>query len=288
MKLGFIGQGYVGKSYADYFQAEGTHELVRYALEEPYVRNKDQIAGCDVVFIGVPTPTTPQGFDDSIVRSAVGLVGKGKIAVIKSTIVPGTTVNIQKQYSDRTVLYSPEFLSEATAAYDAAHPFGNIVGVPSRSPSALEAAERVIRILPSAGYTNICLSVEAEIIKYSHNGSGYMQVVFFNMMYDLATKLGADWVSIEKALDADPMISNRYAHPIHKSGRGAGGHCFIKDFKALGDVYADALPGDQSAGNVFRSVADKNVDLLVRSNKDLDLVRGVYGEDVVTRHSASR
>lgn len=281
MIIGFIGQGYVGKSYADYFEKEGVHTLVRYALEEPYVQNKSQIATCDVVFIGVPTPSTPKGFDDSIVRSAVSLVGPGKIAVIKSTIVPGTTESLQRAYPDRTVLYSPEFLSEATAAYDAAHPFANIVGVGAKSPESLKAAETVVGILPAAPHTSICAAIDAEIIKYSHNGSGYMQVVFFNMMYDLAQKVGADWAVIEKALDADPMISNRYAHPVHKSGRGAGGHCFIKDFKALGEVYGAQLPEDSAAAAVFRSVADKNIDLLVKSRKDLDLVRGVYGEEVL-------
>jgi len=39
-------------------------------------------------FIAVPTPTTPNGFDYSIVQSVMKYVGKGKVAVIKSTILP--------------------------------------------------------------------------------------------------------------------------------------------------------------------------------------------------------
>jgi UDP-glucose 6-dehydrogenase len=279
MNIGFIGQGYVGKSYADFFEQLGGHRLVRYALEAPYVENKDRIATCDVVIIGVPTPTTPTGFDDSIVRAAIGLVGPGKIAVIKSTIIPGTTVRLQQEFPDRTVLYSPEFLSEATAAHDAAHPFANIVGVAAKTPVFITAAETVLALLPQAPYSSVCLSTEAEIIKYSHNGSGYMQVVFFNMMYDLTRAVGVDWSAIEGALLADPMISNRYAKPVHKSGRGAGGHCFIKDFRALEDVYARALPQDASARSVFQAVGQKNLELLVRTGKDLPLVEGVYGTD---------
>src|SRR3989344_9604546 len=99
---GFIGQGYIGKNYADDLEARG-YETVRYALEEPYRANKEQVKDCDIVFIGVPTPTTHAGFDDSIVRAAIALVGVGKVAVIKSTIVPGTTVSIQEQYPDRIV-----------------------------------------------------------------------------------------------------------------------------------------------------------------------------------------
>ena len=65
IKIGFIGQGYVGKNYADDFERRG-YKVVRYALEEPYRKNKEQIRDCDLVFIAVPTPTTPKGFDESI------------------------------------------------------------------------------------------------------------------------------------------------------------------------------------------------------------------------------
>ena len=93
--LGFIGQGFVGKAHADEFERRG-FKTVRYALEEPYRDNKDKIKDCDVVFIAVPTPTTEKGFDDSIIRKAIKLVGKGKVAVIKSSILPGTTTSQRK------------------------------------------------------------------------------------------------------------------------------------------------------------------------------------------------
>ena len=53
MKIGFIGQGWVGKHYADDFEARG-HDVVRYALEEPYVANKERVAECGIVFVAVP------------------------------------------------------------------------------------------------------------------------------------------------------------------------------------------------------------------------------------------
>ncbi len=112
--IGFIGQGFIGKSYADDFERRG-YAVTRYALEEPFVHNKDKIAECDIVFIAVPTPTTPSGYDDSIVRSAAGLAKPGATVVIKSTMLPGVTESIQKQYPDRAVMHSPEFLRVTTA-----------------------------------------------------------------------------------------------------------------------------------------------------------------------------
>lgn len=273
--IGFIGQGYVGRSYADDFESRG-YEVVRYALEEPYIANKEKIQECDMAFIGVPTPTTPEGFDDSIVRQALSLVGDGKIAVIKSTIVPGTTKSLSAAFPGILVLFSPEFLSEATAADDAAHPFASILGIPERNPQYEAAAEKVHGVLPQAPFTLTCDSSEAELIKYAHNVNGYFQILLSNILYDFSRHLSVSWEPIQKAIQADPYISNRYAKPVHKSGRGAGGHCFIKDFAAFSAAYTDVH--DAAGDALLSALAEKNKQLLRNSGKDLDLLAGVYGE----------
>lgn len=277
--IGFIGQGFIGKNYADDFERRG-YTTVRYALEEPYVRNREKIKDCEFVLIAVPTPTTPGGFDYSIVRAAIELVGKGKAAVIKSTIVPGTTKQLQQEFPDKTVIYSPEFLSEATAAHDAAHPFMNIVGLTEDTPRQKAVAERLHAALPPAPFSQTCTSTEAEIIKYTHNGSGYTQIMFFNLMFDLAMRHGANWHMIQRAIEADPLVNNRYARPIHKSGRGAGGHCFIKDVAALRAEYAEMV-GDEAGTALFEAMERKNIELLRGTGKDLDLLEGVYGSAVL-------
>lgn len=277
--IGFIGQGFIGKNYADDFDRRG-YTTVRYALNEPYVQNRDKIKDCDFVFIAVPTPTTPAGFDYSIVRSAIDLVGAGKTAVIKSTIVPGTAKNLQAEFPNKTVIYSPEFLSEATAAHDAAHPFMNIVGLTDDSAKQKVIAQKLHAVLPPAPYSQTCSSTEAEIIKYSHNGSGYTQILFFNLMFDLAQHHGCNWHMIQRAIEADPLVNNRYARPIHKSGRGAGGHCFIKDVAALRAEYADKI-GDEAGTALLEAMERKNIELLRGTGKDLDLLEGVYGGAVL-------
>ncbi len=278
-RIGFIGQGFIGKSYADEFERRGFTHTTRYALEEPYRQNRDKIRECDITFIAVPTPTTPEGFDASIVENSLALIGKGKIAVVKSTILPGTTARFQEKYPDIIVLYSPEFLSVATAAYDAAHPFSNIVGMTRDTPEQMIAAEAVLSILPESGFAQVCMSTEAEIIKYTHNSSAYTQIILFNLMYDLAAKLGMGWDNIRDAVEADPFISRRYARPVHKSGRGAGGFCFIKDVAALRREYEKVLADDKKGSAFFRAMEAKNIELLENSQKDLDLLAGVYGED---------
>ena len=277
--IGFIGQGFIGKNYADDFERRG-YETVRYALEEPYRANKDKIQECDYVFIAVPTPTTLGGFSAHIVKDAISLVGRGKTAVIKSTIVPGTTRKFQEEFPDRTVIYSPEFLSEATAAHDASHPFMNVVGLTYDTAEQKAKAAEIHGILPPAPFSHTCSSTEAEIIKYSHNGSAYTQIVFFNLMYELAKQKGCDWESVQRAIENDPLVCNRYARPVHKSGRGAGGHCFIKDVAAIRREYEKQF-GDSSGVAVFDAMEKKNIELLRSSGKDLDLLTDVYGTGVI-------
>ncbi len=306
MKIGFIGQGFIGKNYADDFEKRG-FEVIRYALEEEFRGNKEKIKDCDIVFIAVPTPTTPEGFDASIVKDAVGLVGAGKTAVIKSTLVPGTANAIQDAYPDRTVLASPEFLTEATAAYDAANPLRNIVGMTNETSDQREAAEKVLSLLPDAPYTLICSAREAEYIKYGGNNWFYFKVVFINFLYDLVEKDGCNWEVIRNGMAADPRIGSSHMNPVHrsgerggearppfkfnelhleplhKSGRGAGGHCFIKDYAAFADFYEQVFPGDEKGILALRAIEGKNIDLLIKSGKDLDLLRGVYGPDRIEK-----
>ncbi len=189
---------------------------------------------------------------------------------------PGLTKKLQEEFPEHIILHSPEFLSEATAAEDAAHPFMNIVGIPVDTPEHRQAALRVHSILPPAPYSKTVSSDEAELIKYAHNINGYTQIIFFNLLYDLASKLDVDWKNIQPALQADPFISNGYISPVHKSGRGAGGHCFIKDMAAFRQIYQEVV-GDNKGTDVLKSMEEKNKSLLKESKKDLDLLQGVYG-----------
>src|SRR3989338_8886640 len=285
--IGFIGQGGIGKAYADNFEHRG-YEVIRYSLEKPWLKNRDRIKECDIVFIAVWTPTTPKGFDTSVIESVLPLVGHGKIAVLKSTIVPGTTQRLQKRFPHTALLYGPEFLSILSHVHDAAHPFANLVGMPVNDTKHYLAAERVMKMLPRAPLSMICKSVEAEIFKYTHNASGFTQIILFNMMYDLATKLGADWDVVNRAIQADPLISKRYSNPVHKGGRGAGGGCFIKDFAALRAHIKKHLPQDKLALKVFEAMEAKNIELLTSTNKNLELLAGVYGPSVVATRAPKK
>jgi UDPglucose 6-dehydrogenase len=277
MKIGCIGQGFVGKNTADNFEERG-FEVVRYALEPEYKENSDLIADCDIVFIGVPTPSTPGGFDFSIVEDVLTLVGEGKTAVIKSTLLPGTTAKLQAKYPDKHVLFSPEFLCEKTAAYDVANPILNIVGYSESIAGQKEAAEKVMSILPESEHNFVVKIESAELFKYAHNLNGYFRVILSNLLFDVGEETGAKWEEVSKMMDSDVMMSPYYNQPVHKGGRGAGGNCFIKDMAAFRFLFESLKSGDELGIGVLKALEKKNVELLKKSGKDKELIKGVYGE----------
>lgn len=279
MKIGFIGQGYIGKNYADDFERRG-FTVVRYALEEPYVHNKSEIKECEIVFIAVPTPTTAETFDAHLVEETLSLVGKAKVAVIKSTLIPGTTHTLQAKFPDILVLHSPEFLSRASAKEDTERPKRNIIGIGNESPLHREKAALVLSILPKAPYELITTSNESELIKYINNTFFYTKTVFMNIMYDMAVAHGCSWEHIHEAMKHEPWIGESHTNPIHQSGRGAGGPCLIKDFSAFLSAYKETV-SDAAGLRVLEALESKNLELLRSTNKDQDEVGHVYGTHTI-------
>lgn len=280
-RIGFIGQGFIGKNYADDFERRGL-SVVRYAQETQYIGNKEAITECDIVFIAVPTPTTLNGFSLSIVESVIPLTKVGATVVVKSTISPGSTKNITEMFPDRFIMHSPEFLREASAAEDAAHPERNIIGVPEDTAEYTKRAEEVLSVLPQAPFARITSALAAELVKYAGNNFLYMKVVYANMLFDFSESLGIKYEDVAEMLAADSRIGASHLSVLHASGhseragRGAGGHCFIKDFEAFRRLYA-AKVNDPVGDAVLNALKDKNNALLRGSGKDLDLLEQVYG-----------
>lgn len=292
--IGFIGQGFIGKSYADDFEKR-EYSVVRYGLQSEYIGNKEKIAECDIVFIAVNAATVPAGtlrddghpavrYDDSNVSATPALARPGAIVVIKSTLPPGTTKAIQAKYPDRIILHSPEFLLETTAAKDASNPERNVVGMPTDDEAHRAAAELVMSLLPKAPYELITSSENAELIKYGSNAFLFTKIVFSNMFYQLAEKHGADWEVIREAIGKDPRIGPAHmdlhlkddpAGVMHR--RGAGRSCFIKDWAELSELYVAAFPKDTSTIQALRGFEYKNAELLREFDRYVNLLEGVYG-----------
>lgn len=278
--VGFIGQGFIGKNMADDFAARG-YQIVRYDNEK-YIANKNLIKDCDFVFIAVPTPSTPHGFDDRILREVIKLVDDGKTVVIKSTIKVGTTEKYQKLHPKKYIIHSPEFLTEKNAVKDTKFPLRNIVGYTKKSK--IKAAA-VLKLLPQAPHNFLINSREAELIKYMGNNFLFLKVVFANIVYNLARRKKVNYDLVADIVGYDPRIGHSHLAVNHnsghteKKGRGAGGHCFLKDMSAFVEMFKEEplkSEEDKLAAAFLEQAVQLNNQLLLDSKKDLDFLAEIY------------
>jgi len=229
LKMGIIGVGMVGGAIKRYFEKQGKGVLVYDKGQNLGSLNEVNLA--DMIFICVPTPyDEAKGFDLSYVREACKNVNGNKIIVIKSTVLPGTTEKLQKEYPQHKFLFNPEFLTELTADQDMSYPDRQIVGYTKES---YDVAGDVLMILPLAPFEKIMPATEAEMVKYFGNTWFAAKVVFANQIYDLCQKIGVDYDTIMESASADKRIGRSHLEVWHKGYRGYGGKCLPKDIKAL-------------------------------------------------------
>lgn len=236
-KIGIMGVGMVGGALKKYFESESVRPLVYDKFKN--LGSLEEVNAADVVFIAVPTPYDEKtcGFDLSYVRQAVSEIKGEKIIVIKSTVLPGTTELLQKEFSRHKILFNPEFLTEATALRDMFCPNRQIVGVTDKSA---DAGQEVMNLLPRAPFERIVPSKEAEMVKYFGNTLYALRVAFANQMYDLCGKMGVDYETVKECAKPEPMVGKTHLEIFHKGYRGYGGKCLPKDTRALIQLGAKA------------------------------------------------
>lgn len=228
--VGILGVGMVGGATKRFFESVGN---------KPFVYDKDKSEGsleevnrAEVVFVCVPTPYDQDrgGFDLSAVRECLRGLNGEKIVVIKSTVLPGTTETLQKEFPQHRLMMNPEFLTQITADQDMQYPDRQIVGYTERSYTA---AGDIMAILPRAPFERIVPASAAEMIKYFGNTWFSTKVTFANQMYNLCQKSGVDYDLVKEAVAADKRIGWSHLEVFHKGYRGYGGVCLPKDTRAL-------------------------------------------------------
>ncbi len=279
LKVGFIGQGWIGKNYADDFEKRGLN-VVRYDLDEHH-SNLPLLKECQIVFVAVPTPTTPNGFDDKILIEAIkNSTNPGQVVVIKSTIKIGTTNKIQKMFPDRYFIHSPEFLTEATAKADAAHPERNLLGYTKESR---RFCPLVRSVLPDASYTKFVPVENAEFVKYMGNCWFYFKIMAMNCFYDIAEEKGLDFNILKEMLSCDSRVGRSHVNPVHQGGRGAGGDCFPKDFVVFKEMYAESTLKSGKERmllglEMIKEMEKFNIRLLKETGKSQNTIKEIYGD----------
>ena len=123
MRIGIVGQGYVGSAVREVFDKH--YQTNTFDLNGNCTCRdlEELIDHSDIIFVCVPTPmnqdgTCHTGIVEEVVKEIAESAHDKQIVVIKSTVPPGTTDRLHRKYRNISVIFNPEFLTEANFIED--------------------------------------------------------------------------------------------------------------------------------------------------------------------------
>jgi len=198
------------------------------------------LAETELCFVAVATPSRPNGQIDPAhlfracrqIASALAMLGKKQIVVIRSSVLPSTFDECQKIVESEApglvdLCANPEFLREGTAIRDFEHPPFTIIGSENRN------AERVLRSLYADQRAPVFVlkARDALMVKYASNAFHALKVAFTNELAAVCEHSQVDAEAVMNVFCSDTKlnISRRYLMP----GFAFGGSCLPKDVRAI-------------------------------------------------------
>lgn len=232
-----------------------------------------------VYFVCLPTPMYEDGEADlSIVErvlNELASVAGERIAVVKSTIPPGTTERWNKAFASTglRIVFNPEFLTEANALDDMRNQNRILLGGPRPHINA-------VKLVFKKAFPNVEIiktsSTTAEMVKYFTNVQLAARVVLSCELEQVCRALD------DRGLDIDYDKVVEYAKRDHRLGGshmdvpgpdgipGARGHCFPKDLNAL--MFVAKNVGVKPT--VMEAVWQKNLEVVPLEGRDWERMSG--------------
>ena len=239
MRIGIIGLGTVGKAIQRGF--EGHHEIF---IHDPKLGTvlADVTDNCDAAYIAVPTPTDDETgrCDTSIVRSILEVLPDGFSAIIKSTVIPGTSQSFHEEFPSLRIACSPEFIRAESADEDFKNQEILVVGTYHEDLANLVLKHHEDSGILLEGEFFHVSPTEAEIVKYAKNSFYAMKVIFGNHFQRLANNLDQDWEVVKRIITHPQERGIVDSHLDEIEGKmGFGGSCLPKDTIAIRARFED-------------------------------------------------
>ncbi|MDP6203987.1 MAG: nucleotide sugar dehydrogenase [Prochlorococcaceae cyanobacterium ETNP18_MAG_14] len=208
------------------------------------------IAGADMVFISVNTPTKAKGLGagqasdlrwvEACARQ-VAQCAKGHTIVVEKSTLPVRTAEAvdlilkaaQRQVVDGeppisfAVLSNPEFLAEGTAIRDLESPDRVLIG--GENADAIQALVEVYRQWVPHEKILLTNLWSSELSKLTANAFLAQRISSINSLAALCEVTGADVREVARAIGSDSRIGSKFL----QAGPGFGGSCFQKDILNL-------------------------------------------------------
>ncbi len=278
MKIGIIGNGFVGK--ATYLLKNKYVTILSYDINpklcKPVGTKITDLKSCDIIFISVPTPMNKDGSVYlNIVESVVNdlkNIDFNNFVVVRSTVPPGTCDSLN-------VYFMPEFLTEKNYENDFINNNLWIFGLLNDGNNKNEQFKKKITQLIDYCYREKCIknnniqfltNKEAELVKYFRNTFLAVKISYCNEIYNYCQKMNINYENVRNIATKDKRIGTSHSFvPGHDGKFGYGGTCFPKDINGL--LYEFKKYNIES--HILKSSCERNENI-DRKNKDWEKNKG--------------
>jgi UDP-N-acetyl-D-mannosaminuronic acid dehydrogenase len=237
----------------------------------------DALRRADALILVIGTPVdeflgpSSQIFE-RVVEEIAPFVRDGALLVLRSTVYPGTTAHVAREFSARgirvDVAFCPERIAEGHALEEL-RTLPQIIG--ADTDRAGERADVLFRNLVS--HTVRTTSKEAELAKLLTNTWRYMKFAVANQFFAITDQAGLDYTNVLRAIRED------YPRAADLPGPGfAAGPCLFKDTMQLAAFTSDHFPIGQAAMQINEGMPAYIVAALERRHGSLHgLTVGILG-----------
>lgn len=184
----------------------------------------------DIAFICTDTPRTEEAkCDISSVKAAINETD-AKIYVIKSTVLPGTTLSLIES-TGKNIVFSPEYYGGTQHCNNFDFAFTILGGYVPHCKMVQQVLQNVYDARHRFVWTS---STTAELAKYMENSYLGTMVSFCVQFYELAQFYVVDYEELRELFILDPRVNPSHTfvyedHPYWQS------HCLDKDIPAIAE-----------------------------------------------------
>lgn len=182
----------------------------------------------DYCFICVSTDKLADGSCDiSNVRDCIEKV-TSDIAIIKSTIPPGTTESFLKAYPEKHLVFSPEFYGTTIQAPTNL----NFLILGGQIEDCSKVADLFHLFKPANFKIRFTDFRTAELVKYMENCFLGLKVQFCSEFYDIANSIGVNYNELRECFVLDERLGESHTY-INPNQPYYDSHCLNKDIPGL-------------------------------------------------------
>lgn len=222
-----VGYGIVGHNLAE--EIKILHPDIYDKFKPEHNTKKDIMY--DFAFICVNTPLGADGLCDiSAVEAAIEET-QAQIIVIKSTIPPGTTQELNKRFH-KQIIFSPEYYGNTPHSKNFVFNF-TVLGGDKRS--CIITQQLLQKVYDATHIFRIVKSTTAELLKYMENCYLAMKVSFCTQFYELSQYFGVDYEDLRELFILDPRVNPSHTY-VYRWQPFYDSDCLNKDTKAIANM----------------------------------------------------